>query len=452
MADNIITYTSDADSIDNTLNGVTINAGKGDDTVNNSGENVSVFGGDGYDLIANDSLGTGSTLEGGKGDDSIDNAATIVTIVGGAGDDSITNSGEEVSIVGSGGGDSITNSGALATINSGTDNDYVNNTGASVLINGGAGNDSVINWSTNSSLVGGDGNDSILNEKGSDNSKILGGAGNDTINNFGAKHVTIDGGAGNDSIYNHWHYGAGSTGDQNYYCDYGSINGNSEDDIITNSDGRYVTINGDDGADFIANTGASVTIDAGAGNDTLSLGNGSVTAANNVILYYEGEGNDLIQGFRTDSRLRIDDGDGEFATLASDDDIIVAVGSNRITLEGAASLESVNIEGEEVIADIPVWTLKDNAATYGTADETLITVSGVKSLDGLALKGTTVTIGTNALGSERVTISDGYTLALGNDVSAPSTTAANWSFSGTTATYKAAATTAGYTLDNNQIS
>ena len=62
----------------------------------------------------------------------------------------------------------------------------------------------------------------------------------------------------------------------------------------------------------------------------------------------------------------------------------------------------------------------------------MITVTGVKALDGLILSDKTVTVAASALNQGTVTISDGYTLALGSDVAAPSTTL-------------------GYKLEDNQI-
>ncbi|MBO4779371.1 MAG: hypothetical protein J5497_01915, partial [Selenomonadaceae bacterium] len=82
--------------------------------------------------------------------------------------------------------------------------------------------------------------------------------------------------------------------------------------------------------------------------------------------------------------------------------------------------------------------------------ETLVTVNGVKSLSGISLKDNVVTVSNAALNQGTVTISNGYTLALGNDVTKTTTTAADWTLSGSTATYKAAYTSAGYKLDNNQ--
>ena len=48
-----------------------------------------------------------------------------------------------------------------------------------------------------------------------------------------------------------------------------------------------------------------------------------------------------------------------------------------------------------------------------------------------------------------MTVSDGYTLTLGEDVKNPSTKKAAWSFSGSTATYNSSYKTAGYTLASN---
>ena len=83
----------------------------------------------------------------------------------------------------------------------------------------------------------------------------------------------------------------------------------------------------------------------------------------------------------------------------------------------------------------------------------MITVSGVKSSSGLSLKKKVVTVAASALNQGTVTISDGYTLALGKDVTKTKTTsAAHWDHSGTTATYKNALTSAGYQLSGNKIS
>ena len=60
-----------------------------------------------------------------------------------------------------------------------------------------------------------------------------------------------------------------------------------------------------------------------------------------------------------------------------------------------------------------------------------------------------VTLSNSVLNKETVTVSNGYTLKLANDVPKTSTTSAAWSVSGNTATYKATSTTSGYSLSSD---
>ena len=99
--------------------------------------------------------------------------------------------------------------------------------------------------------------------------------------------------------------------------------------------------------------------------------------------------------------------------------------------------------GYDVINNQIVYTAASGGAT--------VAVNGVKSSDGLTINGNTVTVANSALNQGTVTISDGYALALDINVMTPATTSANWSYRNGTATYRSAATTAGYILENNQI-
>lgn len=91
------------------------------------------------------------------------------------------------------------------------------------------------------------------------------------------------------------------------------------------------------------------------------------------------------------------------------------------------------------------------SVSYTTAGggDTLFTVSGLKkntSASNLSYSDKVVTLKAKALGTKKVTISDGYKLALADDVKKSTATAAGFSVSKTTATYKTKETTAGYTL------
>ena len=252
------------------------------------------------------------------------------------------------------------------------------------------------------------------------NTLLSGTSGDDDISNFYGKNVSISAGDGNDSIDNN---GSQVT-----------INGGAGNDSILNMSSN-VTINAGTGDDSIYNyLGSNFTIDAGTGDDYIANDGSNV-----LFKYAAGDGNDTIWGFKENSTLKISNS-FYFATKESGSDIIVMVGDGAITLKGAASLASVNIDFEKSDS----WKLNGTTATYGS-----LTVKGVTSLDGILLDGKVVTVSAASLGTEKVSVSDGYTLKLGDDVKA-STTKKSWSLSGTTATYKQT-TTAGYSLVGNEI-
>ena len=115
-------------------------------------------------------------------------------------------------------------------------------------------------------------------------------------------------------------------------------------------------------------------------------------------------------------------------------------------------MSKVNIVGEETQTETNSWKISGSTATYGTSSKTLLTINGVKSINGLSLSNKTVTVSNSSLNKKSVTISSGYTLELCSDVTKSTSTAAKWTISGSTATYKSGKITAGYKLDNNKIS
>ena len=232
-----------------------------------------------------------------------------------------------------------------------------------------------------------------------------------------------------------------------------TINTGAGNDSVQN-DGDKVTINTGAGNDYVRNDSSSVTITGGTGNDTIyNNWNFSSNApyaydngANVLFKYTSGDGNDIIYGFKADSTLSI--GGGSYSSKKSGDDVIVTVGNGKITLDGAANLDKVNIKFKKTSTETNTWKLSGTTASYGN----LVTVSGVKAISGLSISGNVVTVSNSALNNAKVTISDGYTLKLASDVSKTSTKKA-WSLSGTTAKYNQT-TTAGYKLasDSKSIS
>ena len=273
----------------------------------------------------------------------------------------------------------------------------------------------IYNVSSNTIITGTAMSDSILNGVDVVISSVTidAGAGNDTITNRGKK-VSINGGAGNDNIFN---------------AEYASV----------------TAIDGGAGNDSISISGNDVSIWGGTGNDTISIKNNKVVG----IFYSDGDGNDIIKGYNSSSMIQIGDGTDTYSTIKSGSDLIIIVGDGSINVKGAADMD-VYINGVE--SELPIWRLNGTTATYGTSSNTQITITGVKSLDGISLSGKTVTIANSALNQGTVTINSGYTLALADDVTRSTTTAGSWSYSGNTATYTTPSTTTGYTLANNQIS
>ena len=435
---------------------VSISGGAGSDSINSWGSRVTIAAGAGNDFVDNGSAY--SSLDGGSGSDSISNVSTNVTINAGTDDDSIQNSGSNVLFnysagdgndsingfnetstlkIGSGSGtysSQVSGSDILISVGDGVITlvgaaslKAVNIAGTYVnplLLSGTSGADSIDNTLDGATINALGGDDTIANggwwdsrfHDGGSNVSIKAGAGNDSIQNVGNNN-TIDLGAGDDFIFNS-------------DSDSVTIDGGSGNDYIDNNGSNNVSIDAGTGSDFIYNIGSNVTIDAGAGSDTIwnagtdttinaGAGNDSIqNSGSNVLFKYSaGDGNDSINGFNETSTLQIGGGVGTYSSQVSGSDIIVSVGSGKITLEGAASLDAVNIDGSD--KSTPAWKLDGTTATYGTSSKTLVTVSGVKSFDGISISGTTVTVSKAALGTDEVTVSDDYTLRLGDDVQIP---------------------------------
>ena len=500
----LLNGTNYADEIYNWSNGydATINGNGGDDSITNYASSSLIDGGTGEDSIYNS--GVDCTIEGGAGNDSISNWGNYCTINTGAGDDSVFNYYGRVCTIDTGAGNDTISLGANAWYSfiqykegDGFDVVYGFDGEDTLLIGDGTGSYSTVQSGSDIIVTVGDGaitlkdvqaktdtiyiNDEpiklkqIINltdngdftENLRDNVTINGGSGDDSITNDG-DNVLIDGSAGNNNIYNYGSNVSAFSGKGNDYIysnrSYVTINGGEGNDTISNgSNAEYkVSISGGDGDDSITNKGEYVYIDGGAGNDTISdtdswsanhasieggagddlISLASDTWGGNLITYKEGDGNDIIYNFNKNSTLKILGSD--YSTKVSGDDRIITVGNGKITLADAASLSAVDMDFSKTS-----WTHSGTSATYGTDLETLAAVNGVKSLDGISMKGRVITVAAASLNKSNVTISDGYTLKLGKDVTKPSTTKA-WSLSKTTATYKQT-TSAGYKLADNAI-
>jgi Ca2+-binding RTX toxin-like protein/rhodanese-related sulfurtransferase len=288
----------------------TILAGAGDDIV---------FAGSGNDLV-----------EGGVGDDALDGQGGDDTLLGGAGDDALV---------------------------------------------GGAGNDRLEGGDGDDDLDGGDGNDLLIG--GAGNNRLFGGAGNDQIIAGGGDRV--DGGAGDDLVVV-----SGEEGE-----DTRVTVGDGDDEVINNSTGKIagglvmgagndklgnsgaITASGgaaidmgdgDDVVNLFVGSAVSGKILLGAGNDRLTVdqfvggnitvdagaGNDSITTAKGNDVINAGDGNDDI--FAEDGNDRIDAGAGDDTILADlgDDVIDGGTGFDTLSLAGATGPITVDFAAGKV--------------------------------------------------------------------------------------------------------
>ena len=194
-------------------------------------------------------------------------------------------------------------------------NNYMNNT----FISGTSDSDSISNHGKAVSISAGDGFDTVHNDIGY-NSRISLGAGDDSICNDNGHRVTIDAGAG--------------------------------DDYIRNEYSQNVSISAGEGNDYVYSNGVNLnlTINGGKGDDTFS----NYSGGGSVYIYKAGDGNDVIYGFDGNDTLLITGGSCSKATVGSN--VVITVGKEKITLDGAATLSAINIASSE--KDIhPVNTL-----------------------------------------------------------------------------------------------
>ena len=371
-------------------NNVLIDAGLGNDTIWNSGLNVTINGGSGDDYISNYS--TAIWDEETQRDKTI--LSSNVTIDAGLGNDEIYNGwSKNVSISGGDGNDDIHNDGANVTINAGDGNDTIENNGSTVTIDAGDGDDEIKNYGDNVTINAGTGSDSIHVGWGN-KIEINTGAGDDYVSNMESSSVTVDTGAGNDSIEN-WGY-------------YTTINAGDGSDTIFNG-GSNAKIFGGAGNDSIDNAATNVTLEGGAGDDSIS--NSSMGF---IYVYRTGDGNDVIEGFTENSYLQIVD--GTYSTAVSGSDIIVTVGEGSITVVGAAELSKLNIVGEDFNPLSVVGSNNDEIITNIFSGATIDALGGNDTITNYA-ENVTINAGEgndsiyNDYGGENISINGGA----GND-------------------------------------
>ncbi|MBR5914102.1 MAG: hypothetical protein IKZ58_07065, partial [Selenomonadaceae bacterium] len=443
----LIKGTRNADNITNTLSGVTIDAGAGNDTVTNRGSNVSVFGGADNDSLNN--YGTKSTIEGGDGNDTIMSGGGQSTILGGDGADSVSNVANSVYISGGSGNDYLWNSslGSSVTMYGGAGKDTVYNAGSNVTIDGNA-DDDLISLSGSGNLVkhtAGEGDDTIygmngnsLQISGSDYVTIANGSdiivslesGSVRLKNIQGKSFKLNGTSvsGGEDTTPADTTPADTTPADTTPADTtpsNLINGTKNADNITNTLSG-VTIDAGAGNDTIKNSGDNVSISGGAGADKISLSSSAqnvtinggagvdtiyTNGKGNLIQYGSGDGNDVIVGFGGDDSLVLTSGNLT-STAVSGSNLILTVGSSKVTLQnvsaknintgGGALTFTDEIEEEDTIpADLINGTAKTDNISNSKSN---VTISALAGNDTIKNSGDDVSISGGA-GNDKISLS-----------------------------------------------
>lgn len=346
------------DSISNNTSvgsGVSINAGAGNDYVENIAENVTINGGDGADSIQNNNYADYAKVFGDAGDDYIYNLGMSTTLDGGDGADSIDNYSDNVLINAGAGNDYIYNYySSGVSINAGAGDDTISNTNGTVLINIGEGNNSVENINAdNVSIISGAGADSIVNTNGA-NMLFQYGGGSDIVEGFNETSTLQIMAGGISSAFSNGVDAIFTIGSDiltlknlglirsiNVMDASGAVESfntpvliegtDSIDDISNDVEG--VTIKAFGGDDYISNSAASVTIDGGDGNVLIE------NSGDNVSIL-GGTGNYEINNSGA-SNVTIDAGDGKNTVYSSGENVIINSGEGKSYIDNRGDAVSI---------------------------------------------------------------------------------------------------------------
>lgn len=352
----------------------TISANSGNDSIVNSGSNVSIYDYSGNDTICIVPNGTvyaqNVSIDAGAGDDLIINEFTGADYLTGTAD---SNAHPKTYLFGAGyGNDTIYFFGANDSIFC-KDNTYY----LGSFIDGADDKDIILNFSNNANATR---PTSTILLKGCANAQH-----SNTFNivNYGETSVTvyhavtcIIGTADTDETFT------------NSY-NYASIYADSGNDTISNS-GDYVTIIGGVGNDSIVNSGSNVYISGGYGSNTISLGGSAANCtvsggghssqydliynngAGNYFLFYDFGGISTIQGFNTANDVIV---------VASNDDFISStVDGNDATLKIRDSSNTTKVILPGISSGTVKIKSKDNQyaglITIGAADTVCVSLLG----------------------------------------------------------------------------
>src|SRR5450631_1622299 len=352
-AANIITGGLGADTIDGAGGADGISAGGGDDTVVYRGSEASIDGGGGNNTLQ---LKVATTVNLVNADQTTGDGVSVsnfgnvdASALGATQGVSITGSASANSIIGGAGADTIDGGGGTDAISAGAGNDTVRYYGTEITVDGGTGNDTLvlaasggtssINLGTpaNVDQTSGDGVEvtnfenvdasaltTALAVTGSSSANIITtGSGNDTIDGGGGADV-INAGAGNDAV--------------SYYNSEVSIDGGAGTNTLVLRAAANINL-----ANADQTSGDTVTVSNFQNVDASLLSTGATitgSAAANVIT--GGAGNDTIDGGGGADVINAAGGDDTVIYHGAEVSIDGGAGSDTLVLSAGASVTAVN--------------------------------------------------------------------------------------------------------------
>ncbi|MBR4903490.1 MAG: calcium-binding protein [Selenomonadaceae bacterium] len=364
------------DTVENSKNNVTITSGTGNDSIKVSGEKIFVYSEEGNNVIYLSENGANNRISVGSGNDSIYLSANTSknTVISGEGKDTIYSGGENARIEAEDGSDYVYLhlDAKNNKVDGGNGSDTIISGAEKALINGDNGNDEIILYETalNNTVNGGDGSNYIYIYEKSSNHVINGGKDRDTVHSEGI-NISIDTGEGKDYIQL---YAKDSTAEKS------TVNSGAGDDSIY-SGGATISVNAEAGDDYIHiyTNAKKNTINGGKGNDTIDN-----ECSNGVLFQYvSGDGNDSIKGFTEKDTLSISGSD--YTSQISGNDILINVVNSKITLDGAASLKNLNIG--TLSGGLTVLTVTDKTKSPVTISSAIKTVNASKRTKAVKITG-----------------------------------------------------------------
>jgi Ca2+-binding RTX toxin-like protein len=343
---------------------VTIDGGKGDDSIQGGSGEDGLIGGEGSDRLQGN-LGN-DNLEGSDGNDTLDGNQGDDTLNGGNGDDLLNGQEGKDSLNGNGGNDTLNGGDNNDILSGGEGNDSLNGSAGDDSLNGDIGNDILNGGDGNDTLNGGEGDDTL--NGGNDSDRLFGGIGQDSLNG-GLGNDSIDGGEGQDTL-------TGSNGND-------TINGGLGDDNLDGGSDNDL-LNGGEDNDTLNGAGGIDTLIGGLGDDTYQIDTTSDTITENA-----NEGTDTVQS-----------------------SVTYTLGNNleNLTLTGTTAINGTG----NTLNNIITGNSSNNTLNGGTGIDTLI---GGLGNDTYQIDTTTDTITENAnQGTDTVQSSVTYTLGINLEI------------------------------------